>query len=305
ITRDPLTGSADDNGFDVALDGMQRDNYRVLPLNLAQTQTVPDNADVLVIPGPKNNLTEAEFVALTDYIRNGGRVVALLDPDTPDSFVNLLAQWGVILTRESVADAVSNVAGQALTPMAQRTNGQFVPQTLIQDVNIANQLGVAYFPQASAVFTLVPPEDMPPHITFSPLAMTTPASWLESNTEQPNFDAGQEARGPFALAAVVVASGTIDENPFSDAPQARLVVFGDSDFAKNRFFFSSDNGDFFLNSVNWLADDIQLVGIRPKVLPFRELILNTRERNFIKWSSWFFPPALMLAVGAVIWWRRR
>ena len=77
------------------------------------------------------------------------------------------------------------------------------------------------------------------------------------------------------------------------------------DFTKNKFFASSDNADLFLNSVNWLADDYELISIRPKVFPFRELVVTTRERDFIKWSSWFVPPVIMLILGVVVWWRRR
>ncbi len=83
------------------------------------------------------------------------------------------------------------------------------------------------------------------------------------------------------------------------------MVFGDSDFAKNKFFSSSQNGDLLLNSVNWLAADFELISIRPKLAPFRELVVNTRERDFIKWSSWFLPPAVMVVLGGIVWWRRR
>ena len=133
--------------------------------------------------------------------------------------------------------------------------------------------------------------------------MTTPASWLETNAEEVNYDPGEERLGPFPVVVAVEASGTIDET--LRHPTTKIVVFGDSDFAKNKFFSSSDNADLFLNSVNWLAGDYDLISIRPKVFPFRELVVTTRERDFIKWSSWFVPPMIMLIIGAVVWWRRR
>ena len=83
------------------------------------------------------------------------------------------------------------------------------------------------------------------------------------------------------------------------------MVFGDSDFARNKYFYSSDNQDLLLNSVNWLAEDYDLISIRPKLIPIRELVLNKREREFVKWSSWFLPPAIMLLAGGYVWWRRR
>ena len=40
VTRQ-LTGETDDEGFDFAIQGMQRDNYRVFPLNLKQDGAIP------------------------------------------------------------------------------------------------------------------------------------------------------------------------------------------------------------------------------------------------------------------------
>ncbi len=150
---------------------------------------------------------------------------------------------------------------------------------------------------------IFPRADLTTGITFAPLAVTTPASWLESDPENPSLDPGEELIGPFPVAAAVQASITADETE-RHLP-AKLVVFGDSDFAKNKFFSSSQNGDLLLNSVNWLAADFELISIRPKLIPFRELVVNTRERDFIKWSSWFLPPVVMVVLGGIVWWRRR
>ena len=301
-TRDLITGAIDDEGFDLALDGIRRDNYAVIPLNLKQFERVPDNAAVLLIAGPRQNLDQQESQALVDYIKRGGSVVALLDPDPPGSFAFVFQTWAIGFGRESIADAVSNVGGELLTPMIQRTNGQF-PSSELTRVSIADQIGVIFFPEVTSVSLTVPRADLTSEISFAPLALTTPASWLESNPESVSFDIGDELRGPFTVAAAVEASMTADETE-RHVP-AKLVVFGDSDFAKNKFFSSSQNGDLLLNSVNWLAEDFELISIRPKLIPFRELVVNTRERDFIKWSSWFLPPAVMVVLGGIVWWRRR
>ena len=313
-TRDVLSGAIDeDNGLDYAIGGMQRDNYRVLPLNLKQEAIVPEDAALVVIAGPKQDLDQEEFEALDAYLKGGGRMIALFDPATPDTFNFLVAQWGLLLaTRDpitnkplSIADAVSNVAGEELTPLLQKANVQYSTSTspTTPGIPIADQIDVTFFPEVTAVDRLIPVEETPPFVRILPIAMTTPASWLESNTEEVNFDAGEERLGPFPVAVVVEATGTIDES--LRHPGTKFVVFGDSDFAKNKFFASSDNADLFLNSVNWLADDYELISIRPKVFPYRELVVTTRERDFIKWSSWFVPPVIMLIIGAVVWWRRR
>lgn len=305
VTRDIASGNVEDGGFDFALQGMQRDNYLIQPLNLTQSGRVPDDVAVLVIAGPKQDMDDSEQAALTEYIKGGGRVVALFDTETPASFVNLIKQWGVTLGGYSVADAVSNVAGEVLTPLVQKANGQYIPNSA--GIGITDQIDVTFFPEVTSIVPILAQEDMPPQIAVIPLAISTPASWLETNPEETGFDVTEDLLGPFTLVAVVQARGTVDLDP-RDAvgfPEAKLVIFGDSDFARNRFFFSSDNADLFLNSVNWLADDYDLISIRPKLLPFRELVVNSRERDFIKWSSWFLPPSVMILLGGLVWWRRR
>ncbi len=315
VTRDPLSGEInDESGFDFAVAGMQRDNYLVLPLNLKQDAAVPEDAAVLVIAGPAQDLDPEEFTALDAYIKGGGRVVALFDPTTPDSFEYLVSQWGILLggreagqvSRAAIADAVSNVAGEELTPLLQKANAQYFTSSspATPGIPIADQIDVTFFPEAAAIDRLLPVEDSPPFVRILPFAMTTPASWLETNNEDPpSYEAGLERVGPFPVAVAVEATGTIDET--LRHPQAKIVIFGDSDFVKNKFFASSDNADLFLNSVNWLADDYELIAIRPKLFPVRELVVTTRERDFIKFSSWFVPPIVMLIIGAVVWWRRR
>ena len=305
ITRDPLTLQTDLEGFDLALNGMQRDNYAVRPLNLRQDPKVPEDAAAVVIPGPKSDLSEDEENAITEYLVNGGDIAFLLDPDTPDSFRRVLASWGLLLAPNRVADLISNVAGEATTPMAQRSNGQFTSSG-ITNIPIADRIDVVFFADATAVQPVLPPDEIPPFMTYSPLILTTPASWLETDAEEVKYDAEEDIRGQFHLMSVLETGASLTGQVVSgEDGTARLVVFGDSDFARNKFFFQSDNSNLLLNTVNWLAEDYNLIDIRPRIVVYRELVLNQREREFIKWSSWFFPPALMLILGAVVWWRRR
>ena len=305
LTRDLATGLTQDDGLDFALQGMQRDNYEVRPLSLTNLGVVPPDAAVLVIAGPKQDLSPTDIEILTGYVMGGGRILALFDPETPQTFVDLLSQWGVRPGGHSIADVVSNVGGQAFTPLLQRANGQFLPGPA--GARITDQLNVVFFPDVTSIETVLPPADFPSDIIgFGPLAMTTPASWLETNAagvEDAKFDPEEDPSGPFLVAAIVEAKGTVDETIQHEL--AKFVVFGDSDFAKNRWFFDLDNADLFLNSVNWLAEDFDLISIRPKLFPSRRLIANRQEQDFIKWSSWFLPPSLMLFLGAFVWWRRR
>ena len=306
VTRQ-LTGETNDEGFDFAIQGMQRDNYRVFPLNLKQDGEIPEDAAVVVIPGPKQDLDDAEIGAFFDYLGRGGKVLALLDPDTPQTYRQLIALWGINVGSDPVADLISNVAGEAKSPMFQRTNAQFSSSGLT-GVEIADEINNVFFADATTTMPVIPLEDFPQFIQYSWLARTTPASWVETHPEETVYNPGEDAQGPLDVASAVQAGGSLGgQLVMSDNPNtvAKLVVIGDSDFARNKFFFQSDNASLLLNSVNWLAEDYDLITIRTPPIPVRELVLNQRERDFIKWTGWFFPPTLMLVIAAVVWWRRR
>jgi len=165
-----------------------------------------------------------------------------------------------------------------------------------------------YLPGATAI---IAKEEVPgTSLIREPLAWTGEESWLErdfDHTEEPEFDEGVDRRGPLALGILIAVTPTegADGKPAEESKMTRLVVIGDSDFAVNQHFYNGNNGDFFLNSVEFLTAGAELISIERKVLPFRRLIVDPGERRFINYSSWGLLPLLVLVIGTVIWWRRR
>ena len=303
-TSDPMFQKQEDYGLDLAIAGMQRDNYFVLPLNLQQFEVVPSDASVVIIAGPDQDLTDIEYEALVNYAKSGGRILMMLNPNPPKLFNDLIYLYGVVVTPQKVADAISNVGGETLTPLLQKANAQFATSAVHQNINIADDISVAFFPDTAALQT-PPPEEfaLRDHIKFSELASTTPISWLVAPGEDSEYNV-EKYTGQYTISGVIEATGTF-EDLGSTQDLFKLVVFGDSDFASNKYFYSNDNGDIFLNSVNWLAEDYELISIRPKLVPYREFVVNSLEKEFVKWSSWVFPPLIMILMASIVWWRRR
>ena len=175
---------------------MQRDNYEVRSLNLKQDGQVPEDAAILIVAGPKRDLDSDEMDAIMDYLIRGGKMVILLDPDAPDTYRQVLAEWGLLIGKDPIADLISNVAGEAKSPMAQKSNAQFVSSGLT-GVPIVDQLNVVFFTDATAVQPIIPIGDLPPYMTYGSLTHTTPASWLETHPEEVNYDPGDDLQGPF------------------------------------------------------------------------------------------------------------
>jgi ABC-type uncharacterized transport system involved in gliding motility auxiliary subunit len=83
------------------------------------------------------------------------------------------------------------------------------------------------------------------------------------------------------------------------------VVIGNSAFATNQWSGLQRNGDLFVNTVNWLAQDEDLISVRPKNPSNRRVILTETQQRELVLTSLFLLPGLVLLSGAVIWFKRR
>jgi ABC-type uncharacterized transport system involved in gliding motility auxiliary subunit len=111
------------------------------------------------------------------------------------------------------------------------------------------------------------------------------------------------------MAAAISAPSAEPPKPDAPAdgpkPEARVVVFGDSEFAANGFLGIQGNRDMFMNTVGWVSGQENLISIRPKEADDRRLTLTATQQNNITLLSLFVIPAAVFATGVFSWWRRR
>ena len=79
---------------------------------------------------------------------------------------------------------------------------------------------------------------------------------------------------PLAVAATKEIKPSSDKSP---AVKARMVVAGTSNFPINAYFPAQGNGNLFLNMVSWLAQDEDLISIRPKPAEDRRILLSQSQ----------------------------
>jgi ABC-type uncharacterized transport system involved in gliding motility auxiliary subunit len=60
-----------------------------------------------------------------------------------------------------------------------------------------------------------------------------------------------------------------------------------------------------LNSVNWLAQDEDLISIRPKSSTNRRVDLTESQRNTLFWLLVALIPLAVIGSGGYIWWKRK
>ena len=90
------------------------------------------------------------------------------------------------------------------------------------------------------------------------------------------------------------------------ARPARLVVYGDSDFATNQLVrANSTNAMLLANSLNWLVERETLLGIPPRKTEQVRLSLTAGELRTVYVLSLLLLPGLAVAAGIYIHFRRR
>ncbi len=295
--RDPEDGGQ--AGYQQVAQALGRDNYRVQPLNLAVTTTVPADAAVLVIAAPVITPTTKEMEAINAYVDRGGSLLVLGDPATEVTLDPLLARWGLSLRRDIVIDPVSSFFGDVATPVVSR----FPYHDITKDLGGLT----TFFPLARSIARQEP---APEGVTLSPLVSTSSQSWGETDREarQVSLDQGKDTAGPLDLA--VAATLELKGQDASAQPKrARLVLFGDADLVSNDVLLAVQgnlgNADLFLNAANWLAEEEALISIRPNPPAQRMVLLTPPQVRVVMYTSILFLPGAVVLAGAWVWWRRR
>ncbi|MGH1397238.1 MAG: GldG family protein [Trichormus sp.] len=183
--------AAGEGGMSQAVQSLSDKNYTGSPLSLADNPKVPDDADVVVVAGPKRELFDAEVKALQDYLNRGGNVLLMVDPSTNPNLNSLLQEWGVSLDDRLAVDVSG--AGVGLGPAAPiiRDYGQ---HPITQD--FAN--GISFYRLARPLqITPVPGVQSTPLLQTKPY----PDSWAESDlqSEKLEFNPDKDLKGPLTL----------------------------------------------------------------------------------------------------------
>jgi ABC-type uncharacterized transport system involved in gliding motility auxiliary subunit len=292
------------NGFAEFKKALEGENYEVKKINLVTQDNVPDDCSVLVVAGPTRPLVPHVVDSINHYLDHGGRALVMFQPPRPDGSIdetalqNLMTDWGVTAGNDVVVDQVVRLfAGPALglnpmvtTYMPHPITASFDKQTV--------------FPMTRS---LDPAASLKPGLVVLPLARTSDTSWAETDLvgifqrQTAKFGQG-DIKGPVTVALAVEAN--LDQLKRGKGT-ARLVVFGDTDFAANQFIDNFFNRDFIMNSIDWLAGEANAISIRPRTLRASRFSLTIAQFDAVFVLSVLLLPELLLIIGITVWWERR
>jgi ABC-type uncharacterized transport system involved in gliding motility auxiliary subunit len=321
-------------GYSTVESEIKKQNYRVEIYNLAQENKIPEDASVIVSAGPKVDFFPNELELLKEYLVSGGKFLLLMDPESEADMHGFLELYGVRLNDDFVVDATG--LGQLFGFGAAAPLGvDYASHPITEDL----QETMSIFPGARSVASVASELEF----VTTELVRSSPQSWGESEieAEEVSFDEELDTAGPVALAVVSVKSVTqedstedseegdeggesspegvetrADESPGKEDGEvsqteenrpleSRIVVFGDSEFASNAYFGTAVNGDLFLNAVSWLAEDTDLLSIRPKDPENRTITLTETDSRMVFWATVVLFPLTTLVLGFAVWSRRR
>ncbi len=259
---------------------------------------MPKDCTILLVGGPRFDYVEPSVKAIKSYVESGGRALLMLDPplkfgkeDISDNaaLLSLLAGWGVTVNKDLVLDTsgIGQIFGFGPEmPLVTSYESHAIVREMKEAATafpIARSLDAKSVDKASA----------------EKLFSTTASSVAATNLSSPSIDPTSGKKGPFALAA----AGTW--NTGKEGAQGRFVVVGSSGWTANYILRFNGNRDLFLNMMNWLSSDEDLISIRPKEPEDRRLTVNRRQMTTVFYSSVIGLPLLVILAGLGVWWRRR
>ena len=313
-------GEADPDGMDAkgmsaVKTGLADLNFNVAKLNLIEKQEVPKDCQALVVAGPVTELMAPEEAAISKYLNEGGHAFFMVDPKPAFGCETFLKNYGFEIGTNLVID--SKPALKALG-----FGDYTIPLCPVYDPGheITKNFTIATFmPYARSVTPAITPQ---PGSRMTALVKTSPDSFADTTyLTNPNikFDQNIDVKGPITvIAACAKALPNINKNTDtsenalkSDADakksketEMRIVVAGTSKAARNQYVNLQGNGNLMLNIINYLAEEEDLIAIKPKTSPQAKIDMTAQDASNIFYLTLFLMPAVVIMSGFTVWFYR-
>ncbi len=273
--------------FDFGLFGKQlvRRNIQVQALNLAQIHTIPDNSALLVLAVPRVPLLAGELQLIQSYLKRGGNLLLLTDPD--NIYLHAIEQQlGISKLPGTLIDNGGKLYGLDDAHFA--LVSQYPRHAMTQGLQ-----SMTLYPTAAAL-TVTKNTDF----QAVPILFSGEQTWTDVNNNNVFDPHSTEKYGPLPLAYALTRE-------LPNKPQQRIIVVGDGDFLSNTFVGNVGNQELGLRMFNWLSHDDRFVAIPLKPATGRSLQFQPLTLGAIAVFFMLLLPVLLVATGVVIYYKRR
>jgi len=276
---------------------LDRENLKTDTLTLMNAPSIPDDAKVVMLIGPKYDLTDRELQLLKDYWDKQGRLYIALDPsgNTP-KLDGWLRGLGIDPQDDRVLRTVSlgTVTGVIHDVYGVFSDTSEVTRKL-QGVDslftgLTQSLGVTVVPE----------------IHSDTLVTAAEGYWGETKYRDAtvSYDPKEDYSQPLSI-AVSAEKGAVQDTGVN-VDSSRMIVTGNSDFMASAAISQEGAAlDFVLDGVNWLLNRTQLIGIAPKTAEQFTLNLTDKQTSIMEWLVLGVIPISMAMLGTLVWLQRR
>ncbi|MBM4251199.1 MAG: hypothetical protein FJ146_04460 [Deltaproteobacteria bacterium] len=318
-----LKGS-DATGFGQIAAELEGNKDNVEELSLLETAKIPEDADLVVIPGPKYEFKEEETRILEDYLKQGGALLVMTDALVPVSSLNkLLEKFGLKYQDDLLILAPNDIRAQ----MIGQNNAivsefdEFSP--ISKDFSRMSQVQLVFRNTRSL-------EELKENVNKFKVEMVGKTSKdmirvknVKSASDLENLTEDRWETGSFPVIAVstgkaqapaLATASSDDKATKTDAAkgegapktkETRIVATGSVDFAANQGAQLAEHRDMFLNMTNFLLQDEDFISIRPKDPTKSTIQLTSAKSQLVLLFLAFIYPFVFLGGGTLAWLKRR
>lgn len=273
-------------------DALGKENVVLETINLMDNETVPEDAACLVINAPATDLSEDDLKKVTDYLDNGGKVVAvtaLTENDLPN-YDKLLAYMGLEVTENIVIEADADFYYQS-------------PAYLLPDMSYSSYTtGVysGYYAFAPYAQGIIVDEEGNEDIAYDQFMVTSEDAYVKVDLSSENieFEDG-DIKGPFAVGVEAVKT--------LETGEATMVVYSCAEMFTDAAsqMVSGSNQVILVNTISSFVDHEGSVSVPVKNYEVSYLSLTQADALLIGAIVVVLLPLGCLIAGFVIWFVRR
>lgn len=271
-------------------DQLEKENIETKSLSLLTVDEIPEDAAALMIYAPASDLSAEEANMLSEYVKSGGKLLALAGPVADGELTNLygiLSDYGV-------------TAAQGVVSEGDREHYAFqAPYVLLPDLAdsditapLAEKKYMAIVPIAAGL-QLSSDSEAVSLLNTTDSAYSKLAGYQQTTYEKEKGDID----GPFSLGVDI-----------QDHSSGRILFFSSSYLLDDMYnaYSSGANDDLVMNALSALMGDRQAMSIRSKSLNYNYLTISESAASLIKLVMIGLVPLCYLAMGvATVLDRRR
>jgi ABC-type uncharacterized transport system involved in gliding motility auxiliary subunit len=279
---------ADERSFSAVKLALERNNYKTQTVKVLEKAEIPANCTMLLAAGPTREYNESAIEAIKKFVEGGGDALFLLTPalkspgdetDNDPKLNALLAGWNIEVENNLLfgPEGRPTIVGE-----------EYAQHPIVRETRMP-----AYFALVRSLNAKTGAEKLISSSSDVIGTKTLDVAKLQSGMPPADF------KGPLVVAAATTIGGGSDQKK-----QGRVVVMGSVDWASTALLGRYGNRDLFLNTVNWLSADEDLISIRPKEPEDRRLSAKPSQ-FWMLYVTCILPTLGVLAGGIFIWLKRR